>query len=119
MFTCHFIAIAMLGLLPGTTLVAEDLTVADFEGADFGEWKVSGEAFGNGPAQGSIEGQMQVDGFQGKGFLNGYHGHDDAIAVVHVLPPGSVKPELGAPHRGSAQTSADSARWRQTRNRLR
>ena len=86
MFTCHFIAIAMLGLLPGTTLVAEDLTVADFEGADFGEWKVSGEAFGNGPAQGSIEGQMQVDGFQGKGFLNGYHGHDNATGTLTSSP---------------------------------
>ncbi len=46
--------------------------IADFEGADYGTWIPSGEAFGPGPARGSIHGQMAVEGFLGKGLVNSY-----------------------------------------------
>ena len=42
-----------------------DLLIQDFEGEGWGEWKVTGEAFGPGPARGTLPGQMQVDGFKG------------------------------------------------------
>ena len=50
---------------------AEDLVLADFEVTNYGAWKVTGEAFGPGPAKGTLPGgQMPVDGFLGKGLVN-------------------------------------------------
>lgn len=80
----------MAGLLAGTAFAAEDLTVADFEGPDFKGWKVTGEAFGQGPAGGALDGQMKVDGFQGKGLANSYHGGDAAIGTL-TSPPFKIE----------------------------
>ena len=44
---------------------AEDVVIADFEGEDYGSWKVEGQAFGNGPAQGTLPNQQKVSGFEG------------------------------------------------------
>lgn len=69
-------------LLALTTLAAldlpaaDDIVLADFEGRDYGEWKATGEAFGSGPAQGTLPGQMAVTGFHGKGLVNSYHQGD-------------------------------------------
>ena len=43
----------MLALAAGAALAqaADDVLVADFERADYGAWKVEGEAFGPGPAK--------------------------------------------------------------------
>ena len=60
--------------------------VADFEGADFGAWKVTGDAFGRGPAQGTLPGQMHVDGFRGKGLVNSFLGGDDATGKLESPP---------------------------------
>ncbi|MHC4423410.1 MAG: GH32 C-terminal domain-containing protein [Planctomycetota bacterium] len=46
-----------------------DITLADFEGDDFGDWKVTGECFGSGPAHGPLGDQAEVKGFEGKRFL--------------------------------------------------
>ncbi len=35
-----------------------DLLIADFEGDDYGDWRAEGEAFGPGPAKGTLPGQM-------------------------------------------------------------
>lgn len=52
-----------------------DIVIADFEGKDYGDWKVTGEAFGPGPAQGTLPHQMAVSGYQGKGLVSSfYHG---------------------------------------------
>ena len=53
-----------------------DLLLNDFEGADFGDWKTEGAAFGPGPAHGTLPGQMEVTGFLGKGLANSFHGGD-------------------------------------------
>ena len=42
--------------------------IADFEGETYGDWKATGTAFGPGPAHGTLPGQMEVSGFQGKGW---------------------------------------------------
>lgn len=55
---------------------ADDILIADFEGTTYSDWKVEGEAFGTGPAKGSIGGQMPVTGFEGKGLVNSFHGGD-------------------------------------------
>ncbi len=49
-----------------------DILIADFEGADYGQWKATGEAFGSGPAHGTLPDQMPVSGFQGRGLVNSY-----------------------------------------------
>jgi len=54
----------------------DDILIADFEGADYGGWKVEGEAFGKAPAKGTLGGQMHVSGFEGKGLVNTFLGGD-------------------------------------------
>jgi len=55
-----------------------DIVIADFEGPDYGGWRVEGTAFGSGPARGTLPNQMRVDGFEGKGLVNSFHGGDRA-----------------------------------------
>jgi len=60
----------------------EDILIADFEGETYGEWKVTGEAFGAGPAEGTLPDQMQVSGFEGKGLVNTYFNGDDTTGTL-------------------------------------
>jgi uncharacterized protein (DUF608 family) len=53
------------------------IVLADFEGPGYGNWKVTGEAFGKAPAAGTLPNQQQVTGFLGKGLVNTYLGGDD------------------------------------------
>ncbi|HRZ18072.1 MAG TPA: hypothetical protein P5141_10965, partial [Candidatus Hydrogenedentes bacterium] len=50
-----------------------DTVFADFEGKDYGDWKAEGEAFGPGPARGTLEGQMEVSGLKGRRLVNSFH----------------------------------------------
>ncbi len=52
------------------------IVLADFEGSDYGNWNVTGEAFGKGPAKGTLPNQQKVSGFLGKGFVNSFLGGD-------------------------------------------
>jgi len=61
---------------------AEDILIADFESPGYGAWKTSGEAFGAAPARGTLPGQMQVDGFQGKGLVNSYNKGDGTTGTL-------------------------------------
>ena len=65
-----------------TSAYANDILIADFEGADYGEWKAEGTAFGTSPAHGKIGGQMNVDGFLGKGLVNSFNGGDGATGKL-------------------------------------
>src|SRR5687768_9597298 len=56
---------------------AEDIIISDFEADNYGNWKVTGTAFGNRPARGTLPGQMMVEGFEGKGLVNSFNGGDD------------------------------------------
>jgi uncharacterized protein (DUF608 family) len=49
---------------------------ADFEGGDYGDWKIEGEAFGKKPAGGTLESQNPVSGFAGEGLVNTFLGGD-------------------------------------------
>lgn len=53
-------------------LQRETIVFEDFEGADYGDWIVEGDAFGIGPAQGTLPNQLPVGGFQGRGLVNTY-----------------------------------------------
>ncbi|MHC4443972.1 MAG: GH116 family glycosyl hydrolase [Planctomycetota bacterium] len=54
------------------------IVLEDFEGPDYGKWKVEGEAFGTKPAAGTLEGQQKVAGFHGKQLVNTFFGGDNA-----------------------------------------
>src|ERR1035437_5138902 len=59
----------------GVLRAADDILIADFEGTNYGSWKVTGEAFGPAPARGTLPGQMSVEGYLGQGLVNSfYHG---------------------------------------------
>lgn len=59
-----------------------DILIADFEGKDWGAWKTTGEAFGPGPAKGTLPNQMPVTGYLGKGLVNSYQGGDKATGTL-------------------------------------
>lgn len=59
-----------------------NILFADFEGPDYGNWQVEGEAFGRGPARGTLEGQQPVTGFEGQGLVNSFFGGDQAQGTL-------------------------------------
>jgi fructan beta-fructosidase len=85
-------AIYLLAVVAGSTALAvdpkpkdkprPDIVFADFEGDDYGDWKVTGTAFGTGPAHGTLPGQMPVTGFTGKGLVNSFNGGDDSTGTL-------------------------------------
>jgi fructan beta-fructosidase len=84
-------AAVIFGLvIPVISIGADPIVVADFEGADYGKWTTTGTAFGAGPAHGTLEGQMHVDGFQGKGLVNSFQGGDDATGRL-TSPPFKIE----------------------------
>ncbi len=84
------LAVMALVLSTLTTLRAEenrkDILIADFEGKDYGDWKVTGEAFGPGPAKGTLSGQMHVSGYQGKQLVNSFYQGDKTTGTL-TSPP--------------------------------
>lgn len=81
-------ALLVLGLgWPLAAAAAEpDILIADFEGKDYGAWKTTGEAFGPGPAQGTLPNQMEVSGFEGRGLANSYFRGDGTTGTL-TSPP--------------------------------
>ena len=68
--------------LAACAIAADDLLIADFEGTNYGAWKVTGDAFGPGPARGTLAGQMPVDGFKGKGLVNSFFKGDGTTGTL-------------------------------------
>jgi fructan beta-fructosidase len=69
---------------------AQNLVVADFEYGDYGTWKMTGTAFGVGPARGTLPNQMTVSGFQGSGLVNSFRGGDEATGRL-TSPPFKIE----------------------------
>jgi uncharacterized protein (DUF608 family) len=61
---------------PAPKEARKPIILADFEGKDYGDWKAEGEAFGKGPAHGTLANQQKVSGFRGKGLVNTFLGGD-------------------------------------------
>ncbi len=74
--------ILAIGFLFTSPLHADDLLIADFEGESYAPWTVAGEAFGSGPAHGPLAGQMNVEGFKGKGLVNSFNKGDDSTGSL-------------------------------------
>src|SRR5580658_2557539 len=78
-----FVLLCLLCVLSGTVAHAQnDILIADFEGKDYGDWKTTGTAFGPGPAQGPLPGQMAVTGYLGHGLVNSFYGGDAATGTL-------------------------------------
>jgi fructan beta-fructosidase len=63
----------------------KEIVLADFEGKDYAGWQVAGEAFGRGPAPGTLPKQMPVTGFLGRGLANSFF--DGGPAQGTLLSP--------------------------------
>jgi len=69
----------------------EPIVFADFEGENYGDWTVEGEAFGKGPARGTLPSQQTVSGFLGKGLVNTYLGGDDRLQGKLTSPEFTIE----------------------------
>lgn len=67
-----------------------DLLIADFEGTNYGTWKAVGEAFGPGPARGTLPNQMPVSGYLGQGLVNSFFKGDGSIGKL-TSPPFKIE----------------------------
>ncbi|HKG49902.1 MAG TPA: GH32 C-terminal domain-containing protein, partial [Actinomycetales bacterium] len=56
--------------------------VQGFEQAGYGSWTVSGKAFGTGPAFGSLPGQSDVAGVEGRGHASSFHDGDASTGLL-------------------------------------
>ena len=86
------VACAAIFAASAPALAADDIVIADFEGADYGGWTSTGDAFGSGPARGTLPGQMRVDGFKGKGLVDSFVGGDKSTGTL-------TSPEFRIGHR--------------------
>ncbi|MBN1268560.1 MAG: hypothetical protein JXB04_03155, partial [Kiritimatiellae bacterium] len=60
-----------------------DLPIADFEAETYGtRWKITGEAFGRGPAEGALPGQTPLSGHLGRRLVNSFHGGDGSTGSL-------------------------------------
>lgn len=72
----------MLVLFTGLLISSADILIADFEAPTYGGWMVEGEAFGSGPAAGTLPGQMVVSGFGGRRLANSFFGGDRSTGML-------------------------------------
>lgn len=75
---------------PGGEKKRPAVVLADFEGPDYGDWTVTGKAFGKKPAAGTLPNQQKVSGFLGKGLVNTYLGRDGPQGTL-TSPPFKVQ----------------------------
>jgi len=68
--------------MAGLAGAAEDILFADFEGKDYGAWTATGDAFGPGPAKGTLPHQMEVSGFRGSGLVNSFFRGDRSTGTL-------------------------------------
>jgi sucrose-6-phosphate hydrolase SacC (GH32 family) len=70
-------ALLLFACIPlSPALAADDILLTDFEGDSYAPWTATGEAFGPGPAQGTLPNQQKVDGYIGRGLVNTYFNGD-------------------------------------------
>jgi len=84
-----------------------DLLIADFEQPSYGAWKVEGEAFGPGPAHGTLPRQMEVSGFLGQQLVNSFYRGDGTTGQLTSPPIRIERPYIsfligGGRHPGKA-----------------
>ncbi|WP_406693834.1 GH32 C-terminal domain-containing protein [Singulisphaera sp. Ch08] len=91
--SCRSAWVGLVLVFAGSIALAQDradLVIADFEGEAYGAWTTTGTAFGPGPARGTLPGQMEVSGFQGKRLVNSFHGGDSSTGTL-TSPPFEIQ----------------------------
>lgn len=68
------------------TPVRPDIVLEDFERDTYAPWTAEGEAFGPGPARGTLPGQMEVSGYHARRLVNSYY-HGDGTTGTLTSPP--------------------------------
>lgn len=68
----------------------QPILLADFEAEDYGKWRVEGDAFGPGPAKGTLPGQMHVDGYLGERLVNTFFKGDGTTGAL-TSPPFTIE----------------------------
>jgi sucrose-6-phosphate hydrolase SacC (GH32 family) len=63
-----------------------DIAIADFETETYGAWQATGEAFGAGPAKGTLPNQMPVSGYLGERLVNSFWKGDGTTGTL-TSPP--------------------------------
>ena len=85
------LAVVLITLtLSSTAWAADDILIEDFESKDYGEWKVEGEAFGPGPAKGTLPNQMKMSGFKGDRLVNTFYKGDRSTGTL-ISPEFTIK----------------------------
>lgn len=77
-----------------TNTTRTDILIADFEGTRYGSWTATGDAFGPGPARGTLPGQMTVSGYLGQGLVNSFYRGDETTGTLTSPPFGVERPNL-------------------------
>lgn len=67
----------------------------DFEGEDFGDWKLTGGPFGGRPSHGTEASQQTVSGFLGGGLLNTYITYDEPQGALTSPEFTLTRPYIG------------------------
>lgn len=91
MFIRSTLALLLLASAPATA--DEPIVLADFEGPDYAGWTATGEALGDGPARGTLPGQMPVSGYLGDGLVNTFRGGDRTTGTLES-PPFAIQRDL-------------------------
>ncbi len=65
---------------------AQELLISDFESDQYIGWTITGDAFGKGPADGTLQNQMQVAGYRGEKLVNSFYGGDLATGTATSSP---------------------------------
>lgn len=69
-FTMAVTAFFLVTGFGAAVVSADDVVFADFEGDNYGDWKLEGDCFGSSPAQGTLGVQQPVSGYQGGQLVN-------------------------------------------------
>ena len=83
-----YVAVAVTLLVVSVPISADepDILIADFERVDYGDWQVTGAAFGPGPARGTLPNQMEVTGYEGERLVNSYFKGDGTTGTLTSAP---------------------------------
>lgn len=60
----------------------DDILINDFEAPDYGDWRVEGEAFGEGPAVANVRPRNKVTGHEGTRLVNTFLGGDAPVGIL-------------------------------------
>lgn len=99
--------LAFAVMIPGLAPAADDILIADFEGADYQGWTPEGVAFGTAPAQGTLSHQGPVSSYKGKGLVNSFLRGDSSKGTL-TSPEFTIKRKYmsflvgGGHHEGEA-----------------